>query len=290
MRADTAAVAMTLSAAPEVSLTYALRWRVAGVMPGAHPGIDNGQSGRFRQIVPFDRSPDPRRIDLRSTVRNPFGLLHVRQFEQRASVQVEMLIDMSASMAFGMRASHYSTAIELATALSRTAHAIGDAFGLAACSETVELRQPARRGDPAALVDRLESLRPHGRGAGGLIEAARELVGRRKLVFIVSDFAFPLETLEVLLDALAAHDVVPVQIVEDIERLLPHWGLAELADLESGRRRLVILRPALRARWRLSLSERQARVVALCLTRGRRPFVLQGEFDAVDFADYLLAA
>jgi uncharacterized protein (DUF58 family) len=271
-------------------LAYALRWRVAGVIPGSHPGSDNGQSGRFRQIVPFDRSPDPRRIDLRATLRDPFERLHVRQFEQRASAQVIMLVDASASMAFGLRVSNYALAVALASAVAKAAHEIHDAVGLAVCGDAIELDYPVRRADPQVLVAGLASIRPHARSSLGLLEAAERLVGRRKLVFVVSDFAFPLDAMTALLDALSAHDVVPVQVGEPVERLLPPWGLAELVELESRRRRMVLLRPSLHARWRRQEAERNARIESLCLARGRRPFVLRGAFDAFAFADYLLGA
>jgi uncharacterized protein (DUF58 family) len=271
-------------------LIYALRWRVSGVIPGAHPGSDSGQSGHFRQIVPFDRSPDPRRIDLRSTVRDPFGLLYVRQFEQRAAARVEMLVDMSASMAFGLRTSNFSLAAQLVDAISKAAHAIHDSFGLALCGEKVELFRRSSRGNPAELVRMVGSMKPRGRNAHALIEASRALVGRRRLVFLVSDFAYSLDELAAILDALAAHDVVPLQVAEDVERALPRWGLLELADLETGRRRFMMLRPSLRARWLQQAADRRAKIAALCATRGRRPFVLKGRFDAFALADYLLGA
>lgn len=275
---------------PSPPLAYALRWRVAGFVPGAHAGSDSGQSGRFRQIVPFDRSPDPRRIDLRSTVRDPFGGLHVRQFEQRASARVEMLVDMSASMAFGLREPHFSLAAEVVAAVARAAYEMHDAFGLALCAESIDFFSPARRADPTLLAEAIASMRPRGSSARGLIQAAERLIGRRRLVFLVSDFAFPLESLAALLDALSAHDVVPIHITEDVEHTLPAWGLAELADLESGRQRLVFLRPALRTRWRRFVAERRATITKLCVQRGRRPFVLENAFSAFALADYLLGS
>jgi uncharacterized protein (DUF58 family) len=283
------APAHSSSASWRTPLTYALRWRVAGVIPGSHPGSDNGQSGRFRQVVPFDRSPDPRRIDLRATLRDPFERLHVRQFEQRASAQVVMLVDASASMAFGLRVSNYALAAALGSAVAKAAHEIHDGVGLAVCGDTIEAEYPVRRADPQVLVGGLASIRPQARGSLGLIEAAERLVGRRKLVFVVSDFAFPLDTITALFDALSGHDLVPVKVGEAV-RSLPPWGLAELLDLESGRQRMVLLRPSLRARLRRREADRNARIESLCLARGRRPFLLQGAFDAFAFADYLLGA
>ncbi len=271
-------------------LTYALRWRVAGVIPGAHAGSDSGQSGRFRQTVPFDRSPDPRRIDLRATVRDPFGLLHVRQFDQRAAARVEMLIDVSASMAAGARTSHFSLAAEMAAAIAAAAAEIHDNFGLAACAENIAWLAPSARSDPRCLAEELARVHPGGNSARGLLQGAERLVGRRKLVFLVSDFAFPLAEVEPLLSALSTHDVVPIQITEDVGNVLPAWGLAEIDEPEGRGHRFVLLRPSLRARWQRQETERRRAVAQLCMAHGRRPFVVVGTFDVFAFADYLLGS
>lgn len=283
--------AATPRAEPDAPLTYALRWRVSGVLPGAHPGMESGHSGRFRDMVPFDRSPDPRRIDLRSTARDPFGVLHVRRFEQRAAARVEALVDVSASMRFGAQRSHFDLGADLVNAVAQAAYEIHDALSLALCGAKVELsRRSSRRAAPTLTRGELASFRPGASSARGLIEAAGALVGRRRLVFLISDFAYPLSELAVVLDALTGHDVVPVHIFDDPAQTVPRWGLTELTDLESGRRRFLVLRPSLLERWKAQSAERRASIAQVCATRGRRPFVLQGRFSAFALADYLLAS
>jgi hypothetical protein len=51
---------------------------------------------------------------------------------------------------------------------------------------------------------------------------------------------------------------------------LPRWGLAQLNDLETGRRRLALMRPALHERWRRLARERDTAIERLC-TRHTRP-------------------
>lgn len=269
-------------------LSYALRWRVGGVTPGAHTGSTGGLGGRLRQVVPFERSPDPRRLDLRTTARDPFGRLHVREFEQRSAATVEVLVDTSASMAFGGDASRLRRAAVLVDALAEAVRSLHDRFGLNAGAERIEIARTARRGDATSTTERLAALAPHGRSVEALRAAAERLVGRRRLVVLVSDFAFPIDATRTLLAVLAAHDVVPVLVGEHVERLLPRWGLADLSDLESGRRRLVVLRPSLRARWQAQIEARRRAVAGVCAASGRRPFVLAGEFDAEAFSDHLL--
>ncbi len=82
----------------EATLTYALRFRVASVRSGRHPGRHNDGSGPFRGNVPFWQQPDARLVDLRHSALEPFGQIMVRRLEQRASVGVFVIGDLSLSM------------------------------------------------------------------------------------------------------------------------------------------------------------------------------------------------
>ncbi len=68
---------------------------------GAHRGTLAGSGGLFRDFVSLLDYPDPRRIDLRVSVRDPFEAIHVRRFEQNSAISVYVLVDVSASMGFG---------------------------------------------------------------------------------------------------------------------------------------------------------------------------------------------
>ncbi len=85
----------------EVSdLPYRVVWKAISQRPGAHRSRHAGPGGRFRDVVPFLAAPDPRRIDLRQSLRDPWGTLHVRRFEQMASLDVVLVADVSGSMGF----------------------------------------------------------------------------------------------------------------------------------------------------------------------------------------------
>jgi uncharacterized protein (DUF58 family) len=271
------------------AIAYALRWRVRGLMPGAHRGADAGQMGHFRQTVPFDRSPDPRRIDLRASLRDPFGNLYVRQFEQRTAAQVHVLIDTSASMAFGPTGDTASVrAVELSRLIAAAARDIHDAFGLAAGANDLRLQQAARRQAVDDTLVALASIIPASAQIQALIDAAVQLGRRRKLVFVISDFEFPLADAEKLFEALSAHDVVPVRLADRVLQTLPRFGLVELADLETGRKRLVWIRPALRERWQRERDEHRRALERLCARHGHRLLVIDGAINADALSEHLL--
>lgn len=273
-------------------LSYPLRWRVRGVYPGAHRGSGSGSWGTLRGFVPFHRSPDARRLDLRRSLRDPFGQWYVRDYEPRIAATVYALVDVSASMGAGQDGGKIGLAAQLCALLAQSAHRNGDAFGLYACGTRIErdLSFPARRSAVSAgrIAQQLASMTPSARGADGLSQAAAELAGRRKLVFLISDLMFPANQLRDVLTQLSQHDVVPVVLDEQSLTDVPSWGLAELVDAESGQKRLVVLRPSVRRRWMADATQRAAAQDRLCARLACRPFRVGRELDVAGLSEYLL--
>jgi uncharacterized protein (DUF58 family) len=278
---------------PQIDVPYRLAWRASGVRIGAHRGKVEGSGGLFRDFDLLTRTQDPRRIDLRMSLRDPFDNLYVRRFEQKTSITVYALVDLSASMGFQGSDDKMGVMADLCGALAASARRIGDSFGLIGCDEKIipEFFLPATRsrGGEADMVSRLRSFAPTGHGAEGLIDAASYLAGRRKLVFVISDFYLPLDLIETLFEALSQHDVVPIVLkdrreVED----LPRYGLVLLADLETGRRRLFLMRPSLRAEWRRKDAEHARALRAVAMRYGRPPFQIIGPVDWDRFGAYLM--
>ena len=132
---------------PQVDVPYRLNWRTAGVRIGAHRGKTEGAGGLFRAFDDFARSPDPRRIDLRMSLRDPFENLYVKRFEQKTSITVYALVDLSASMGFVGSVVKMDVVADLCGAIAASARRIGDSFGLIGCAETIvpKLFLPATR-------------------------------------------------------------------------------------------------------------------------------------------------
>ncbi|MEZ0211602.1 MAG: DUF58 domain-containing protein [Xanthobacteraceae bacterium] len=263
-------------------IPYRLRWRPDGVQPGAHPARGEGADGEFRRHVGLLRHPDPRRIDLRASLRDPFGELHVRQFAPRRAVPVAAIVDLSGSMAFG--AAVAGQVAQLCATLALSAVRSGDAFALLGCDdgvrEDVSLPFGRRRGLEQEVFERLQAAGPARGGSAGLKAAVERLPSRRALVFLISDFLMPQAAIEAVLDGLWRHDVVPVVVGDSaLDDGLPAWGLIEVADLESGATRLVFMRPALRARWRHAARERRRALDQAFAQRGLRPFDLVDRLD-----------
>jgi uncharacterized protein (DUF58 family) len=260
-----------------VDLPYRIVWRSRSVRQGSHRSTQSGAGGLFRDLATLLEYRDPRRIDMRQTLRDPFGTLHVRRFEEKSQIGVTMLLDVSGSMGFRGAARKMALAADLASVLATSVRRAGDTFAFYAADEHVrdELGVPPTRSraGEAEMVAALRCYVPERKGASGLVDAAQRIGRKRNLVLVVSDFLLPENELEALFDALRHHDVVPIRLVDSQENArLPSWGLLELADLETGRRRLVAMRPSLKAEWQRRIEARRSFFRSLVSRYGREPF------------------
>ena len=258
--------------------------------------------------------PDPRRLDLRASLRSLDKKWLVRVNRQRAGITAWALVDVSASMAFGSRRPKLEVVADFVEALGLSAFRVGDAAGLMAfdVAERSDLFIPARvsRG-MGAMMSRaiLETAsagpmarsqhareahareRHPGEAGGGLEAVASRLAGQQGLVFLVSDFHWPLDHLGIVLDYLAHTTVVPVVVWDPAETEPPtRNALASLHDAESGARRTIWVRPKLRDDWRRSVAERRAEINTLLATRNLHPFYMEGSFDADALSRYFFEA
>lgn len=258
-------------------LPYRIVWRSRALRQGLHRSAQWGSGGLFRDLVSLIEYPDPRRIDLRQSLRDPYEALHVRRFEEKSQIGVTMLLDVSGSMAFEGRAKKMELAAELAEVFATAVRRAGDTFALYAADDEVrdELGSPPTRSRAGQqdMVTALRTFVPSRRGASALVEAARKVAHKRNLVIVVSDFLLPETELEGVFETLSGHDVLPIRLVDSRENVdLPSWGLMELSDLETGRRRLVAMRPSLKAEWQRRIEARRSFFRSLAARYGREPF------------------
>jgi len=274
-------------------VAYSIPWRTSGVRAGAHRSHLYGGGGLFRDVVPLQTLPDPRRVAIRASLSDPFERLLVRRFEQPSSIDVSVLVDVSASMAFNGRCNKLALAADIAEALAISAQRARDSFSLYpfddALREDLALRKTRARAAHAAAIDRLRRHTPDGAGVQGVGEAGAALAGSRRLVFLISDFLWSEDDARRAGEALAAYDVVPIEIVDSMQLdELPERGLLNLRDLETGRPRLVVMRPSLKARWRQSRElQRNAARQVFDMT-SREMFTIRDRVDWMQLTSYLL--
>jgi hypothetical protein len=310
---------------------YRLPGRVSGQRPGSHPGSSIGAGQEFVSHMSLYDRPDPRRLDLRASLRALNDDWLVRVNRQRAGASVRAIVDVSASMFFGSRLPKLHVVADFVEALGLSAFRVGDAVGMMAfdATERTDLFLPARlsrgmgslmcaalreacdlgaRGGSTrvetdgagrasrapvtlSLGARTHGRITHGHPADGLEDAASRLAGQQGLVFLVSDFHWPLERLEVALDLMAHAGVIPVVVWDPAETQPPaRNALASLRDAESGARRTLWVRPKLRKDWGRAVEQRRTEIDSFFAAHAIRPFYVEGAFDADALSRYFFEA
>ena len=269
-------------------LHYRIGAAVLGHFPGRHRSTRGDSGFEYRGQAGLLDAPDPRRLDLHASLRDPFGDWKVRVYSQRKAVPVVMVADLSASMGFVGARRRLDVVADFVDSLSVSAWRSGDSFGFVGCDAAVRnqlLLLPTRaRGAGARLAQTLRSLRlggPSSASAHALSSAHRHLGRQRALVFLVSDFHLPLAEVDGVLASMAQHDLVPVVVWDAIElTLTARFGLAHIVDPETGQRRLVWWRAALREQWREALQQRRDALARLFRAHRLKPLFIEGGFDA----------
>ena len=277
----------------EIREIHEINYRLAAPARGQRPGAHRSRSGdsgfEFRGHAALKDAPDARRLDLHASLRDPFGDWRVRLFSQRKAVPVVVVADLSASMGYRGVQRKPEVLADLVDSLAWSAWRAGDSFGFVGCAASVQpgwLQLPNRqRQAGTALAQALRRWQPTAGAdsacADGLLQAPALLGRQRALVFLVSDFHFPLPLLRATLAGLAAHEVVPVVLRDAQELALPErWGLLHAQDPETRRQRLVWWRPALRDRWQAAQVAEQAALLQTFSEAWLRPLFVDGAFDA----------
>ena len=287
--------------APE-EFHYRLPGRISGQRPGSHRGSSIGAGQEFVTHLSLYDRPDPRRLDLRASLRTLRDDWLVRVNRQRAGTSVRAIVDVSASMCFGSRRPKLHVAADFIEALGMSAFRVGDAVGMMAfdVAERTELFMPARvsRGMGAIMASAIRAVcdtrSPHDGNqlaSDGLEDAAARLAGQQGLVFLVSDFHWPLERLGAVLDLMAHAVVVPIVVWDPAETEPPSRNsIASLSDAETGARRTLWLRPRLREEWHLAVARRRAEIDSFFAAHALRPFYMEGAFDADALSRYFFEA
>ena len=270
---------------PVRELHYRAGASVLGHFPGHHRSTRGDSGFEFRGHASLLDAPDPRRLDLHASLRDPFGSWIVRVYSQRKAMPVVMVADLSASMGFIGTHRKLDVVADFVDSLAWSAWRTGDSFGFVGCDaalrEDVLLPSTRARGAGSVLAQTLRTLHLKGRSASALLTAHRQLSRQRSLVFLVSDFHLPLPEVEAVLASMAHHDLVPVVLWDALEfKLTASWGLAHVIDPESGQHRLVWWRPALREQWHAAHRQRREALLDLFRRHRLKPLFIEGGFDA----------
>ena len=228
---------------------------VTDLLTGGYTSVFKGSGIEFDEVREFTEGDDIRSVDWNVTART--GRPHVKKFVEERELTLLFLVDTGPSLLYGSQArSPRRGAAEICACLAFAALRSNDKVGLLFCGERPGSYIPPGKGPTHVMrVVREVLAEPAGKRGGGIpagVEFLGKVLRRRSVIFIVSDFHFPLGPLEDPLKRIARrHDVIGAHLLDPRDLDLPGGGLLEMADAETGRRILLDTgSAAVRRRWR----------------------------------------
>lgn len=271
--------------------SYHINWRSNSRRPGTHRSNQRGMGMEFRGHATLLSYPDPRRIDLRQTIRDPMEQIYVRIFNQKSATPVLVLCDMSGSMQYGSHQRKISIAGDVVQSVAQSVTHNGDPVGFIGFDDEIHdewiSTLSARPYLAIEMAEHLKSHQPKEVGSRALIDSVNMLPKERSLIFLVSDFHMPIEDLEASLVLMLRHHIVPVVLWDTAEyEDLPDFGIANVTDPETGAKRTLFLRKEYKKRILESFATRRKMIEDLFLRFDMQPFFVSNQFDADLLSDY----
>lgn len=209
---------------------------LGGTRPGDHVSRQKGFGLDFDQIREYQQGDDVRYIDWKSSART--GKVLVKQYHQEHSRTIMLVVDCSASLAFGsQKDTKYQCVATVASILALIGHESKDRISLALFAGEQELYIPPRAGygHVQEIMTQLFAHEPSAKTTN--YNAMLRFIGEHKtndmVIFLLSDFIGLQD--EPLLRALAkSTELVAVRCLDTLERILPSVGVLSLKDIETG--------------------------------------------------------
>ncbi|MCC6372581.1 MAG: DUF58 domain-containing protein [Bacteroidia bacterium] len=208
------------------------------IFSGEYHSAFKGRGMAFSEVREYTPGDDVRTIDWNVTAR--FNTPFVKVFEEERELSVVLLVDVSASGAFGTSKQLKQELItELCAVVAFSAAQNNDKIGVIFFSDKIEKFIPPKKGKSHVLriIRELIEFKPESKKTN--LELALKyltnVIKKKSIVFLVSDFLAETNYKDALKIANKKHDLVALRIVDKTETELPKIGLIKLKDNESGK-------------------------------------------------------
>jgi uncharacterized protein (DUF58 family) len=207
------------------------------IFSGEYHSAFKGRGMAFSEVREYTHGDDIRSIDWNVTAR--FNSPFVKVFEEERELSVVILVDVSASGAFGTHSQLKQDLItELCAVVAFSASQNNDKIGVIFFSDKIEKYIPAKKGKSHILriIRELIEFKPENKKTN--LEVALKyltnVIKKKSVVFLISDFYTETNYKDALKIANKKHDVVALRIIDKTELELPKVGMIKLKDNETG--------------------------------------------------------
>lgn len=205
------------------------------VFSGEYSSAFKGRGMTFSEVRNYQFQDDVRNIDWNVTAR--FNEPYVKVYEEERELSVFLILDVSGSNHFGTTdKTKHELMLETAAVLAFSAVANNDKVGVIFASDKVEKYIPPKKGRTHAMriLRELINIEPESKGThlNEGIRFFRNIVKKRSICFVISDFYDENDFMFGLKIANSRHDVIAIKISDPAEEKLPNLGLIKMYDAE----------------------------------------------------------
>ncbi|HDY84290.1 hypothetical protein LCGC14_1115930, partial [marine sediment metagenome] len=172
---------------------------------GEHKSKRQGLGSDFYKKSYFLSEPNPARIDLASSLTDPFESLYVKSYRQRSQLNVLTLIDGSSSMSIANKPELIS---EFESSIAASVSARSDNYAAYLLSSKIKALSETQT-DNSLIYEHFSQINHHD-VASSFNDLERLLPERRSMIFLISDFHWSTATIKRIFDKLSGHYVVPI--------------------------------------------------------------------------------
>ncbi len=233
-----------MSASPTAdSVLRRLEWtvlrRLDGLLHGDYRTLFRGYGLDLADLREYQYHDDVRHIDWNVTAR--LQIPHVREFNEEREVAAWFLLDLSPSVDFGSeQVRKRAISADFVTVIARMLTRHGNRVGAMFYGGEVDTVIPARTGRRHVMhilhtmLARPEVKQSKATNIDELLRTANEVMRRRSVVFIVSDFISAPGWGKTLAHLAQRHEVIAVRLYDPLEMEMPDLGMLTIQDAESG--------------------------------------------------------
>jgi len=207
------------------------------IFSGEYHSAFKGRGMAFSEVREYTPGDDVRTIDWNVTAR--FNTPFVKVFEEERELSVVLMVDVSASGAFGTNKQFKQDLItELCAVIAFSAAQNNDKIGVIFFSDKIEKFIPPKKGKSHVLriIRELLEFKPQNKKTNLELplKYLTNIIKKKSIVFLISDFFTESNYKDALKIANKKHDLIALRIVDKAERELPDIGLIKLKDNETG--------------------------------------------------------
>ena len=213
--------------------------RLDGLLQGDYRTLFRGFGLDLADLREYQYHDDVRYIDWNVTAR--LSTPYVREYHEDREVTAWFLLDLSPSVDFGSeQVKKQSVSIDFVTVIARLLTRHGNRVGAMFYGERLDTVIPARSGRRHVLhilnrmLTRLPLSQASATNLQEFLRAAADVLKRRSLIFIVSDFISAPGWAKPLAQLARRHEIVAVRLYDPLEMELPDLGLFVIQDAETG--------------------------------------------------------